>query len=324
VDGFACLLDAKADAQTVCVDPALEHPNLEMVTGARVDRLETDATGRQVTAVVATMADGSEERYSGDVVVVACGALNSALLLLRSANDAHPNGLANGSDQVGRNYMRHNNVAMMALSEEPNPTRFQKTLALNDWYLKGEDTDFPWGGIQMLGKSDGEQLKGKAPHFVAWATKLVPHRSLDMVAQHGVDFWLSSEDLPHPDNRVSIDKDGDVTLSLVETNPDGIKHLRKKFESMLTDLGMHHGLHERKLYFHEAMDISATAHQAGTVRFGTDPSTSVLDIDCKAHELDNLYVVDSSFFPSIGAVNPTLTIIANALRVGQHLTERMA
>ncbi|HEY2813745.1 MAG TPA: GMC family oxidoreductase [Acidimicrobiales bacterium] len=324
VDGFPCVLGAKADAQTVCVDPALERANVELVTGARVERLETDATGRQVTAVVTTLSDGSEERFSGDVVVVACGALNSALLLLRSASDAHPAGLANGSDQVGRNYMRHNNVAMMALSEEPNTTQFQKTLTLNDWYLKGEDTDFPWGGIQMLGKSDGEQLKSKAPHFLAWATKLVPHRSVEMVARHSVDFWLSSEDLPHPDNRVSITKNGEVTLGLVETNPEGLKRLRKKFESMLTDLGMHHGLHERKLYVHEAMDISATAHQAGTACFGTDPSTSVLDVDCKAHELDNLYVVDSSFFPSIGAVNPTLTIIANALRVGQHLAERVA
>jgi choline dehydrogenase-like flavoprotein len=324
VDGFACILDAKADAQTVCVDPALEHSNLELVTNAKVERLETDTSGRQVTAVVATMADGSEARFSADIVVVACGALNSALLLLRSANDAHPQGLANGSDQVGRNYMRHNNVAMMALSEEPNPTRFQKTLALNDWYLKGEDTDYPWGGIQMLGKSDGEQMRSKAPHFLAWAAKMMPHRPLETLAHHGVDFWLSSEDLPHSDNRVSITKEGDITLSLVETNPEGLKRLRKKFQSMLSDLGMHRRLYERKLYVHEAMDISATAHQAGTVRFGTDPASSVLDVNCKAHELDNLYVVDSSFFPSIGAVNPTLTIIANALRVGQHLTDRLA
>jgi choline dehydrogenase-like flavoprotein len=220
--------------------------------------------------------------------------------------------------------MRHNNLAMMALSKEPNPTRFQKTLALNEWYLKGEDTDFPWGGIQMLGKSDGEQLKSKAPHFLSWAAKLMPHRPVDMVAHHAIDFWLSSEDLPHPENRVEITKDGDVTLSLVETNPEGLKRLRKKFQSMLSDLGMHDRLHERKLYVHEAMDISATAHQAGTARFGTDPASSVLDTDCKAHELDNLYVVDSSFFPSIGAVNPTLTIIANALRVGEHLSQRVA
>ncbi len=323
VDGFPCLVDGKADAQTVCVDPALAHPNLELVTHARVERLETDASGRQVTAVVATLGDGTETRFSGDVVVVSCGALNSSLLLLRSANDKHPNGLANGSDQVGRNYMRHNNVALMALSIDPNPTRFQKTLALNDWYLKGEDFDYPWGGIQMLGKADGEQLRGKAPHFLAWGAKLVPDSPLEMLAHHSVDFWLSSEDLPHSNNRLTVEKDGTVKLALVETNPEGLKQMRRKFESMMSELGMHDGLHERSLYLHEAMDIAATAHQAGTARFGTDPASSVLDTDCKAHELDNLYVVDSSFFPSIGAVNPTLTIIANALRVGQHIGDRL-
>jgi choline dehydrogenase-like flavoprotein len=307
----------------VCVDPVLALPNFELITNANVQRLETDSTGRRVTSVVATMGDGSEARFAGDVVVVSCGALNSALLLLRSASDTHPNGLANRSDQIGRNYMRHNNLAMMALSKDPNPTRFQKTLALNDWYLKGENDDYPWGGIQMLGKADGEQLRGKAPHFLAWAAKLTPEAPLDMVAHHSVDFWLSSEDLPHPDNRITVDKDGTVRLSLTETNPHGLKMLRKKFQSMLSDLGMHDGLHERKLYLHEAMDIAATAHQAGTVRFGTDPEASVLDVNCKAHDVDNLYVVDAGFFPSIGAVNPTLTIIANALRVGEHLAERV-
>ena len=220
--------------------------------------------------------------------------------------------------------MRHNNVALMALSVDPNPTRFQKTLALNDWYLKGEDWDYPWGGIQMLGKADGQQLRGKAPHFLAWGAKLMPESPLDLLAHHSVDFWLSSEDLPHPDNRVSIEGDGQVKLALVETNPEGLKRMRKKFQSMMTKLGMHEGLHERSLYLHEAMDVAATAHQAGTARFGPDAASSVLDVDCKAHELDNLYVVDSSFFPSIGAVNPTLTIIANALRVGQHIGERLA
>ena len=323
VDGYPCLLQGKADAETVAVGPALAHPNLELVRNAKVERLETDGSGRTVTAVMAVLADGTEARFSGDLVVVSCGALNSALLLLKSANDAHPTGLANSSDQVGRNYMRHNNVALMALSKEPNPTRFQKTLAMNEWYLKGEDADYPWGGIQMLGKSNGEQLKGKAPHFLKWATKLVPNSPMQMIAHHGVDFWLCAEDLPHRDNRLTVGDDGKVKLALVTTNPEGMKRLRKKFESMMTDLGMHEGLHERNLYLHEAMNVAATAHQAGTARFGTDSTASVLDVDCKAHDLDNLYVVDSSFFPSIGAVNPTLTIIANALRVGQHLSERL-
>lgn len=325
VDGFPCLVDGKADAQVVCVDPALEHPNVTLRTDARVTRLETDASGGQVTAVVAELADGSPARFSGDVVVVSCGALNSALLLLGSWNDTHPRGLANGSDQVGRNYMRHNNVAVMALSRTLNPTRLQKTLALNDWYLKGEDWDYPWGGIQMLGKSDGEQLRAMAPHFVAWGAKLTPGGLLQDVARHGVDFWMSSEDLPRADSRITLDKDGTVRLTLApDNNVEGLTRMRKKFDSMLADLGFHKKSHQRGVYLHEGMNVAATAHQAGTARFGTDPSTSVLDVNCKAHELDNLYVVDSSFFVSIGAVNPTLTIIANALRVGEHLVERLS
>ena len=324
VDGFPCLVEGKADAQTVCVDPALAHDNLDLVTNARVDRLETDAAGRHVTAVVATLADGTPARFSGDVVVVSCGALNSALLLLRSANDAHPGGLANGSDQVGRNYMRHNNMALMALSKEPNPTSFQKTLALNEWYLEADDWDYPLGGIQMLGKSDGEMLRGKAPRWATFGAKVVPGRSLELMAHHAVDFWLSSEDLPRPENRITIDREGTVRLAVdKENNIEGLKRLRRKLESMLSDLGMHDETHRRNVYLYEGMDVAATAHQAGTVRFGSDPETSVLDIDCRAHELDNLYVVDSSFFPSIGAVNPTLTIIANALRVGDHLLTRL-
>jgi choline dehydrogenase-like flavoprotein len=324
VDGFPCMVNGKADAQTVCVDPALAHPNLTLMTDARVHRLETDGGGKQVTAVVATLADGTSARFSGDVVVVSCGALNSALLLLASSNDAHPQGLANGSDQVGRNYMRHNNVAVIALSRTPNPTRLQKTLALNDWYLKGEDWDYPWGGIQMLGKSDGEQLRAMAPHFLAWGAKMTPGSVLEDVARHGVDFWMSSEDLPRADSRITLDKDETVRLSLpADNNVEGLSRMRRKFDSMLADLGFHQKSHQRGVYLHEGMNIAATAHQAGTARFGTDPATSVLDVNCKAHELDNLYVVDSSFFASIGAVNPTLTIIANALRVGQHLSERL-
>jgi choline dehydrogenase-like flavoprotein len=325
VDGFPCLVNGKADAQLVCVDPALEHPNVTLVTDARVTRLETDAAGREVTAVVAELADGSPARFSGDVVVVSCGALNSALLLLGSWSDTHPRGLANGSDQVGRNYVRHNNTAVMALSRTPNHTRLQKTLAMNDWYLKGEDWDYPWGSIQMLGKSDGEQLRAMAPHFVAWGAKLAPGGILEDIARHGVDFWMSSEDLPRSESRITLEKDGTVRLTLAkDNNLEGLTRMRKKFDSMLADLGFHKKSHQRGVYLHEGMNIAATAHQAGTVRFGTDPATSVLDVNCKAHELDNLYVVDSGFFVSIGAVNPTLTIIANALRVGDHLLDRLA
>ncbi|GAA3368817.1 GMC family oxidoreductase [Streptomyces sannanensis] len=322
VDGFPCLMGAKADAQVICVDPALEHDNVTMVTGAHVRRLETDSGGRTVTDVVAELADGSVVRFHGDIVVVACGAVNSAALLLRSANDRHPDGLANSSDVVGRHYMRHNNLALMAVSREPNDTRFQKTLAMNDWYLGADDWEYPLGGIQMLGKSDAEQVRGEAPR---WAGHASPDMPFEVLAHHAVDFWLCGEDLPQPDNRVTLDGEGHIHLTLDETNNiAGVTRLRHKLQGMLGQLGMHkHHLLPHSIYLHKGMPIGATAHQAGTVRFGTDPASSALDLHCKAHDLDNLYVVDTSFFPSIGAVNPSLTAIANALRVGDHIAERL-
>ncbi|MFG2433907.1 GMC oxidoreductase [Streptomyces sp. NPDC048508] len=322
VDGFPCLVRGKADAQVICVEPALEHDNVRMVTGANVRRLETDGTGRTVTGVVAEMDDGSEAHFRGDIVVVACGAVNSAALLLRSANEQHPRGLANSSDTVGRHYMRHNNLALMAVSKEPNDTQFQKTLALNDWYLGADDWDYPLGGIQMLGKSDSDQIKGEAPR---WAGLASPDMPFEVLAHHAVDFWLCGEDLPQPENRVTLDDAGGIHLALDEKNNiEGLKRLQHKLRGMLGQLGMHpHHLLPHSLYLHKGMPIGATAHQAGTVRFGTDPAASALDVDCKAHDLDNLYVVDTSFFPSIGAVNPSLTAIANALRVGDHITERI-
>ncbi|BCJ40063.1 hypothetical protein GCM10010168_29210 [Actinoplanes ianthinogenes] len=223
---------------------------------------------------------------------------------------------------MGRNYMRHNNLALMAVSREPNPTRFQKTLAVHDWYLASDDWEFPMGGIQMLGKSDAEQIRANAPRM---AGRLSPEMPFEVLAHHAVDFWLCGEDLPLPTNRVTLEPDGQIRLTLDEkNNTEGVKRLRHQLQGMLGDLGMHpHRLLDHSIYLHKGMPIGATAHQAGTVRFGTDPASSVLDADCKAHEVDNLYVVDTSFFPSIGAVNPSLTAMANALRVGDHLAERL-
>ena len=292
------------------------------MTQATVQRLETDPGGRTVSAVVAELPDGSTVRLSADVVVVSCGAVNSAALLLRSASSEHPNGLANSSDVVGRHYMRHNNLALMAVSEEPNPTRFQKTLALNDWYLGADDWDYPLGGIQMLGKSDADQIRANAPR---WAGRVSPGMPFEVLAHHAVDFWLCGEDLPVPDNRVTLEPTGQIRLTLDEqNNAEGVLRLRHKLQNMLGDLGMHrHKLLDHSVYLHKGMPIGATAHQAGTVRFGTDPGSSALDVNCRTHEVDNLYVVDTSFFPSIGAVNPSLTAIANALRVGDHIAERL-
>lgn len=317
-DGFPCLVSGKADAQIICVDPALGHPNVTLLTGAYVKRLETNATGREVTKVLVER-DGAREEYSADIVVVSCGAINSAALLLRSANEKYPHGLANSSDVVGRYYMRHNCSAFIAVSKHPNPTVFQKTLGLNDFYFRSDEWEYPMGQIQMLGKSDGEMLKGEAPSWAIWK----PEFALDFLAEHSIDFWLQSEDLPDPKNRVSVGSSGEITLHLEENNLEGHKRLTAELKSMLKDIGCHDHLMPRSLYLGMEIPIGGTAHQAGTVRFGNDPKTSVLDLNCKAHDLDNLYVVDASFFVSIAAVNPALTIIANALRVGDHLLQRL-
>jgi len=317
-DGFPCLVNGKADAQVICVDPAMEHANVTLRTGAYVKRLETSASGREITKVLVER-HGAQEVYSADLVVVSCGAMNSAALLLRSANDQHPRGLANSSDVVGRHYMRHNNSAFIAISRQPNPTIFQKTLGVNDFYFRSDDWEFPLGQIQMLGKSDGEMIKGEAPSWAFWK----PEFALDFLAEHSIDFWLQSEDLPDPENRVTLGPEGQITLHLEDNNLEAHARLTAKLKGLLSEIGLHDHLMPRSLYLGKEIPISGTAHQAGTVRFGPDPKTSALDLNCKTHDLDNLYVVDSSFFVSIAAVNPALTIIANALRVGDHLIERL-
>jgi len=310
-DGFPCLVNAKADAQVVCVDPALKHSNVSLVTGALVTRLQTSTSGREVTAVHLER-NGEKETYTGSIVVVACGAINSAALLLRSANDKHPQGLANSSDVVGRHYMCHNNSVMLALSKRPNPTQFQKTIGLNDFYYRSEDWEYPLGHISMVGKQDLESLRAGAPPFA-------PGLALEKIAQHSLDFWMTSEDLPHPDNRVIVNKDGGITLHYTENNLQGHTRLAAKLKGMLEHIGCERHLVPHHLYLGKKIPIAGTAHQCGTIRFGRDPKTSALDVNCKAHDLDNLYVVDASFFVSSSAVNPSLTIIANALRVGEHV-----
>lgn len=318
-DGFPCLLNGKADAQVMCVDPVLAaHPNVTLLTGAYVERLETDATGQTISNVC-VIRQGNEERYSADIVVVACGALSSALLLLRSTSDRHPNGLANRSGQLGRNYMRHNQSILMALMRHPNDTIFQKTLALSDFYFGAGDYEYPLGLIQMCAKSHGAQIRGEAlPSWLEW----LPKMPFEQMARHSMDFWLSSEDLPRFENRVFYDGDR-VVLDMKETNMQAHRRLKKKLEEILATSGAHPVLMERSLYLGKNIPIGGTAHQAGTARFGTDPTTSVLDLNCRTHDVDNLYIADASFFPSIGAVNPTLTIIANALRVADFIRDRL-
>ncbi|WP_062117629.1 FAD-dependent oxidoreductase [Aureimonas sp. AU40] len=323
-DGYPSLTNGKSDAQIICVDPALAaHPNLTLLKNAYVERLTTDASGGSVTGVE-TIVEGRRHTIRGDIVVVACGALSSALLLLRSPSDRHPDGLANRSGLVGRNYMRHNNATVLAISRDPNPTEFQKTLGLNDFYHAHAKSplnpfEFPLGHIQMVGKSDGTQVEVEGlPPFLHW----LPEKPFDWIARHSIDFWLTSEDLPLPENRVHY-RNGQVHLDLTESNMDGHRQLREMLRRICDKADIHPHLMDRTLYLGKDTPIGGTAHQAGTLRFGEDPATAVLDRDCRAHGIDNLYVTDASFFPSIGAVNPTLTIIANALRVADTVAARL-
>jgi choline dehydrogenase-like flavoprotein len=314
-DGFPCLTDGKADAHVLCVRPALRNDNVTLLTGARAQRLETDPSGASVTGVVVER-NGLEETYRGDIVVVSCGAANSAALLLKSASERHPNGLANSSDVVGRHYMAHINSGVIAVSQAPNETKFQKTLGVNDYYWGAPDSDLPLGHIQMLAKSDRNILRGGAPWFA-------PGVALDYLARHAIDFWLTTEDLPHPDNRVTVDRRGNIHLAKTYHNLEAHKRLLAKLRALMGPLGCHDASIPSWSILDQRIPLAGVAHQSGTVRFGTDPKQSALDPNCKAHDLDNLYVVDTSFFPSSAAVNPALTAMANSLRVGDHLLERL-
>lgn len=309
-DGYPDLTESKADAHVIAVKPALQHDNVTMLTNRKVWKLMTDASGRTVTEVHA-IHNGETEIYQADLIVVAAGASNSAAIFLRSANDQHPNGLANHSDMVGRNYICHNNATFVAISKEPNDSIFQKSLAISDWYGPSADWEYPMGLIQMLGKVDEVLMSFEAPEPLGGM-------SYAEMAAHSLDFWLQSEDLPDPNNRITVDKDGGVVLHYSENNLEAYNQLVEKLKSILSDIGCHDHLVPVDYYLGTKFPFNL-AHQAGTMRFGTDPETSVLDINCKPHGLENVYVTDAAFMPSVGAVNPSLTIIANVLRVADHL-----
>ncbi|WP_308387992.1 GMC family oxidoreductase [Acidithiobacillus sp. AMEEHan] len=304
-DGFPCMLRAKGDAEMCGVRPALESPNVRLQTQHRVLRLLSSADGKRIEAV-----ETEQGRFSARIVVLAAGAINSAAILLASTNERHPQGLANSSGQVGRNYMCHLNSACMAFRfGQSVSTVFQKTLALNDFYDDSGDPDYPYplGHIQSLGKVTPAVLHAERP--------TLPLAMSAFAASHSVDWWLTTEDLPDPENRVTLDDDGTIRLRWEPKNRESHRRLCEKWRGLLRQMGF-------SLVLFQPMDVSATAHQVGTCRFGEDPGEDVLDPFCKAHDLDNLYVVDGSFMPSISAVNPSLTIMANALRVAKHLRQR--
>jgi len=303
-DGFPCKVLAKSDADVRCVRPATEHSNVELITRAFVRRLLADPAGRRVSAVEVER-DGELFELRGETVVVACGAANSAALLLRSAGGAHPHGLANASGLVGRNYMVHSNTALMAVHpRRRNPTVFQKTMAINDFYYGGEAFPYPMGNLQLLGKLQAGMLTANQ--------RLTPRRVLRGIADRSVDWWVMSEDLPDPENRVTLGSNGGIRVHWKPNNQTAHAKLVAAARQMLRRAGYPFVLTQR-------MGIETNSHQCGTLRFGEDPADSVLDPFCRAHGMDNLYVVDSSFFPSSAACNPALTIAAQALRVGDHL-----
>jgi choline dehydrogenase-like flavoprotein len=305
-DGFPCKVDAKSDADINCMRPALAGGQITLWTKTLVRRLLTDVTGRTVNGVEVER-NGGVEIVTAGRVVVACGAVNSAALLLRSANAQHLNGLANSSGLVGRNYMVHNNTALTAIKPlKRNPTVFQKTMAVNDFYFKGTYFAYPMGNLQMLGKLQAGMLSAAQPG--------VPRPLLGEMAKRSVDWWVMSEDLPDPNNHITLRSDGRIVVHWKPNNRVAHQKLIQAARAMLRGAGY-------PLVFTQTMGIETNSHQCGTLRFGHDPATSVLDTFCKAHDLDNLYVMDSSFFPSSAAMNPALTIAAQALRVAEHLLE---
>jgi choline dehydrogenase-like flavoprotein len=312
--------DHPADADVVAVRPLLGRLNVTLLVDAEVTRLETDPKGRSVTKVIVTR-EGTREEYHGDLVVLAAGAVNSARVLLRSASDRHPAGLANGSGQVGRNYMCHTVSDVVALGEKASEAEFQQTLGINAFYLAGDSPrtnylagnsqSWPLGSIQMLPR-DERPAAWRPP-----TRRLFPDPG--DLENRAVGFRLVTEDLPRPDNRVTVDGDGHPWLAYDATNKSEAAMLYHELGMMLSQADLQ--VHRRESI--AGPGGAGTDDQAGTCRFGRDPATSVLDVNCKAHELDNLYVADASFFPSVGAVGPALTTMANAIRVGEHLVRRL-
>ncbi|MEV0726260.1 GMC family oxidoreductase [Micromonospora purpureochromogenes] len=296
-DGFPCKVGAKSDAETRAVRPAVDA-GVRLMTRTRIRRLETSGDGRRVVAAVAEV-DGRIVRIRAGRFVLAAGAVNTAALLLASGHGER--GLANSSDLVGRRYMVHNSTLFVAVDpRRRNDVMFQKTLGINDWYLAGSGTDRPLGNLQMLGKLRAPMIKA--------ARRWVPTPALRYLTDHSVDIYLTTEDLPDPENRMVLRADGRIGVRWRANNLAPHGELVKRVSAAMRAAGY-------PLVFSERMNIATNSHQCGTAVMGTDPATSVVDPTCRAHDLDNLWITDSSVFPSSAALNPALTIAANALRV---------
>ncbi len=307
-DAFPCRVDAKGDAEICLIDPALRRPNVRLHTGCRVTRLITDDTGQRIVAAEFERG-GVTETIRASLFVLSAGAINSALLLQRSANAQHPNGLANSSGAVGRHYMNHNTSCLMGLLPfTVNDTRFPKTLTLNDFYATGPGRPHAQGNIQMLGNIQEPMLRSALPKLPGWIGR--------PLARHSVDWLVMSEDLPHADSRVRLLPDGRTQLDWRRTNMTTHAAFVRQTKTLLREIGF-------SAVLSRPFGLDVPSHQCGTVRFGKDPATAPLDAYCRAFDHPNLFVVDASFFPSSAALNPALTVAAQALRVGAHLKARL-
>ncbi|HTT09442.1 MAG TPA: GMC family oxidoreductase [Burkholderiaceae bacterium] len=305
-DAFPCRIDAKGDAEICLVDPALRQPNVTLWTESLVTRLITDDSGRRVVAAEVRRKESSgTQRVHGRLFVLAAGAINSAVLLQRSATPRHPNGLANSSGVVGRHYMNHNCTAFLTLDPlRVNETKFPKTLYVNDFYFGGSASSRPLGNLQLLGKIQEPMLRGP----MRWA----PRTLRAWTARHSVDWYVMSEDLPHTESTVRPRGADSIEMRWHRTNLRSHRRWVETARRLLKQAGL-------PIVLSRPFGEDTPSHQCGTVRFGTDPATSALDPLCKAWDHDNLYVVDAGFFPSSAALNPALTVAAQALRVGEHL-----
>jgi len=347
-DGYPCLVHAKSDADINCIRQIMLLTN---ATGTAVTAVEVlhSGPGKPYSSEPSPTASTQTATYTAGIFAVCAGAINSAVILLASANDKHPTGLANSSDQVGRNFMYHQADALLAISTETNYDSYTKTWGTNDFYFKDTDPTYPYplGQVQPVGSFHFEMMKGDAP-------PLTPGFVLETMKQHAVPWWLTTEDLPDPTNRVTLHNttpnsaeslepgvvgahpSGDtgrtnqsdpvtvnaphrIQLSYTPNNVESFNRLKDRWVDVLKRAGhatTHVPLHA---YFKKRIPLEGVGHQNGTCRMGHDPTTSVLNAHCKAHDLDNLYVVDASCFASASAVNPSLTIIANAIRISNHL-----
>jgi choline dehydrogenase-like flavoprotein len=316
-NSFPCRIHRKSDAEVCCVEPAAAAPNVTLLTRTAARRLITDPAGRRVEAVEAER-EGATTRFTADRIVLACGAINSAAVLLRSANGKHPRGLANSSGMVGTRYMAHLATMLQGVGWGTNADDFQKTVAINDFYLRGPDTTYPLGQIQSQGRTQAAMAKNVGDSWVykGIAMRHIPLWAYEAWVARATDWLAMTEDLPMPENRVALAPDGRIVLDCRPNNRRAHERLVEELRRILARLG----LWSPKAFAH-TIGTRNTTHQCGTLCFGTDPRTSVLDPFCRTHDIDNLFVVDASFFPSSGAVNPGLTIVAQALRVADHLIE---